>query len=78
MPDNSKINYPDIHTRDAVAQGRMILIGIAAAFLCLWIIEFVTYPAILIPGFLYDRSLRTAFQLLGYLVQFGCFSAFCC
>jgi hypothetical protein len=75
-PEPDRPYSPGVHTRDAVAQGRMILIAIGAAYLTLWILEFVSSPVILVPGFLFDRSLATAQLLFNYLFQFGVFSAF--
>lgn len=59
---------------DLVYQGRMIVLGVSAAFLMAWILEFLTYPVYLVPGFLLDESLQVFFLFLGMIVQFGIFS----
>jgi hypothetical protein len=52
----------------------MILLAVGCAYLAAWVLAFLTSPAFLVPGFLYDRSLATLWHLLGLTAQLAVFS----
>jgi hypothetical protein len=70
------MRYDSGETQDLVYRGKMMLVGIGVAYLTLWVLTFFTYPTLLVPGFLVDRSLVTLEQLAGMLAQFGFLSLF--
>jgi hypothetical protein len=67
-------SYPTQRT-DEIAQGRVMFIAVACGFLLLWSLTFVLQPVILVPGFLYDRSLNAATRLVFMLIEYVFFGA---
>jgi hypothetical protein len=68
-------SFPDIHRRDAIAQGRTIIVAVALGFYCLWVVNFLGSPVLLVPGLVYDHSYQTAFRFISLMVQYALFSA---
>jgi hypothetical protein len=70
------MTYQATQRTDAIHQGKMIVLGIGLVYLVSWILEFLTYPVFLVPGFLYDSSLQTFNALVILLAQLGLSSLF--
>ena len=67
--------FPDIHRRDAITQGRTIIVAVALGFYCLWVVNFLGSPVLLVPGLVYDHSYQTALRFISLMVQYALFSA---
>jgi hypothetical protein len=68
--------YQAVEKKDAVHQGRMMLLAIAVAFFALWVFQFVTYPFLLFPGLFYDDSGNAFLTFVFLLAQYGAFGLF--
>jgi hypothetical protein len=70
------MRYAVVDQSDSVHQGRMIILGIGVTYVILWILEFLAYPVLLVPGFLYDDTGRTLFNFVGLMIQLGIIGSF--
>ena len=66
--------YGGFRKRDSVTQGRTLLWALAIFFYLAWILEFLTAPVYLVPGFYFDGSGSTLISLVALLVEFAVFS----
>jgi hypothetical protein len=66
-------SFSDIRRRDAIGQGRTIILAVALGFYCLWIVNFLGSPVLLVPGLVYDHSYQTAVRFICLMMEYALF-----